>query len=492
MLNFRKKKYKYLIILKKFKNTNSFLSNVLKVASGTLLAQALGYIFLPLITRLYTPQQFGDLGIFIAMFGVFTPLLGGKFEIALVLEKDKIQKMNLYLLSAVITLFISIISFFVFLFFRDNIISILSLSINQDLLFILPASLLFFGLYQANKYLLISNNSFGEISKTIVIEKIVNIGSKLIIGFFKPSSFGLVFSDLLGKIAVVFYTYFAIIQNKLYVSVLKKFNKYEVVKLVKKYKKFPTYELAGDWFDSISNQIPLLIMAFYFNSVIIGYYVFANSILKKIIMLTSKSFGSVYYQKISEIKVTERNAFTSKLIKNLSIIGILPFIIIAIGAPEIFSFIFGENWYNSGIYAQIMSPYLMIFFFLKPINGLYRVYNQQDKLFYFNIVNFIIFSGVVIIGGLMKDITLTIKLISISGVLVYGWIYFWILQKIKITFLDFIKLIKKYLLISFGFLLIPLLIKIFNNNDVYFLFSLLLLSIGYYLYVYKYSKMEVN
>lgn len=481
-------------MLKKFKNTNSFLSNVIRVGSGSLFAQALGYLFLPLITRLYTPQQFGELGIFMAMFGVFAPFLGGKFEVALVLEKDKIQKMNLYLLSIIITLFISVISFLIFLFFRDNIISIFSLTINQGLLLILPASLLFFGLYQTNKYFLVSNNSFGAISKTIVIEKIFNIGSKLIIGFFKPSSFGLIVSDLLGKIAVVLYSYFVIIQKKLYVSVIKKFNKYEVIKLLKKYKKFPTYELAGDWFDSISNQIPLLIMALYFNSLIVGYYIFSNSILKRIIILISKSFGSVYYQKISEIKEKERKPFTLKLIKNLSIIGILPFTIIAIGAPEIFSFAFGGKWYNSGFYAQIISPYLMIFFFLKPINGLYRVYNLQDKLFYFNIVNFIVFSGVVIIGGLMKDITLTIILISISGLLVYGWIYFWILQKMKVTFLDVIKLIKKYLFISFGFLSIPLLIKIFNNNKMYFLFSLFIFSIGYYLYVYIYEfpKMKEN
>ena len=192
------------------------------------------------------------------------------------------------------------------------------------------------------------------------------------------------------------------------------------------------------------------------------------------------------------MKEIERKPFTSKLIIYLSAIGVLPFTIIAIGAPEIFSFVFGENWHNAGIYAQIMSPYLMIYFFLKPINSLYRVYNKQDKMFYFNIVSFIVFSLVIILGGLKNDPTLTIILVSISGVFLYGWIYFWILQKMKITFFHVIKLIKKYLVISFGFLLIPLLIKIFNDNDIYLLFSLLLFSLGYYLYlyIYEYHKMK--
>jgi len=472
-------------MFKNLLNSKSFLGNVLKIASGTLLAQSLGYLFLPFITRLYTPENFGEFGIFMAMFGLISPLLGGKFEVALVLEKDKIQKMNLYLLSAIITLFISVISFLVFFFFRDIIISFFSLAINKNLLVILPFSLLLYGLYQANRFLLISNNSFGKISKTIILEKIVTIGSKLILGLFKPSSLGLIISDILAKIAAVFYTTLVIIKYRLYVSLFKYFYKDEVVKLIKKYKKFPTYELMGDWFNSISNNIPLLIMAFFFNNNIIGFYIFSNSTLKQIIALTSQNFGSVYYKKVSEISEIERKPFTLKLIKQLSVFGILPFVIIAIGAPEIFSFFFSEKWYTAGLYAQIMSPYLFLIFLLKPINSLYRVYDCQDKSLFFNIINFILSCLAVIVGGLTKNDTHTIILISISGVLIYGYRYFWILNKMKITFGEVIKIIKKHLLISIVFLLCPIIVKMTSDHVIYFLVTLVIFSIGYLLYVYK-------
>jgi len=479
-------------MLKKFKNTNSFLSNVLKIASGTLLAQALGYLFLPFITRLYTPENFGEFGIFMAIFGMISPLLGGKFEVALVLEKDKKQKMNLYLLSSGITLFVSLISFFFFLFFRQNIITIFKLVINPNLLLLIPASLLLFGLHRVNRFLLISNNSFGKISKTIILGKIVNIGSKLILGLFKPSSFGLIISDILAKIATVFYTTLVIIKHRLYVSLFKYFYKDEVVKLIKKYKKFPTYELMGDWFNSISNHIPLLIMAFFFNNNIIGFYIFSNSTLKQIIALTSQNFGSVYYKKVSEIAEIERKPFTLKLIKQLSVFGILPFVIIAIGAPEIFSFFFSEKWNTAGIYAQIMTPYLFLIFLLKPINSLYRVYDCQDKSLFFNIINFILSCLAVIVGGLTKNDTHTIILISISGVLIYGYRYFWILNKMKITFGEVIKIIKKYLLISIVFLLGPIIVKMTTDHVIYFLVSLVIFSIGYLLYAYKIELHKQN
>ena len=251
-------------MLKKFKNTNSFLSNVIKVASGTLLAQALGYLFLPFITRLYNPENFGEFGVFMAIFGMISPFLGGKLEVALVLEKDKMQKMNLYLLSCAITLFISLISFLVFLYFRQNIISTFNLLIDPNLLLLIPVALLLLGLKQANRFVLISNDFFGKISISIILEKIAVISSKFVLGLFRPSGFGLIFSDILGKIVTVFYTTLVIIKQGLYLNIFKSFYKKEVVKLIKKHKKFPTYELMGDWFNSISNNIPLIIMAFFF------------------------------------------------------------------------------------------------------------------------------------------------------------------------------------------------------------------------------------
>lgn len=479
-------------MLKKFKNTNSFLSNVIKVASGTLLAQALGYLFLPFITRLYNPENFGEFGVFMAIFGMISPFLGGKLEVALVLEKDKMQKMNLYLLSCAITLFISLISFLVFLYFRQNIISTFNLLIDPNLLLLIPVALLLLGLKQANRFVLISNDFFGKISISIILEKIAVISSKFVLGLFRPSGFGLIFSDILGKIVTVFYTTLVIIKQGLYLNIFKSFYKKEVVKLIKKHKKFPTYELMGDWFNSISNNIPLIIMASFFNIKIIGFYIFSNSTFKQIIALTSKNFGSVYYKKISDITEIERKPFTLKLITQLIVFGIFPFVIIAIGAPEIFSFVFSEKWNTAGIYAQIMTPYLFLIFLLKPINSLYRVYDYQEKSLLFNIINFILSCLAVIVGGLTKNSTLTIILISVSGLLIYGYRYFWILNKMKITFLEVIKIITKYLFISIVFLLCPIIVKMTTGHLIYFLVSLVVFSAGYLFYVYKFKLYKLN
>lgn len=473
-------------------NSNSFLSNVLKVGTGSIIAQVLGYLFMPLITRLYTPDDFGELAVFMGVFAIISPLVGGKFEVALVLEKQIKNKNILYLLSCVVTLFISFITFIVFIFFGDEIVSIFNLSINTALLFLISILLLFFGFFQANRFYLVSNNYFGVISKMIVLEKTINTISKIFIGFIKPSGLGLIVSETISKTAGFFYTSLILFKNKLHVNLHNQFSLHEIKTLVKKYKKFPTFELMNDWFDSISNNVPILIFAYYFNNIYVGYYLFANSILKNVITLTSKNFSSVYYKKISETNEIDRKSFTSKLIATLSVIGFFPFMMISIGGPEIFSFIFGENWLIAGTYAQIFSPYLLILFFLKPINSLYRIYSKQDKLLYFNILNFIVFCLSVTIGGLMDDVFLTIILVSICGVFIYGWIYIWILQKMRINIFLIIKLTKKYFFISILFLFIPFLIKILSNDEMYFLFSLLISSIFYLMYIlrFEYSKIK--
>lgn len=474
----------------KLKNSNSFLGNVMKVATGTILTQLMGLLLMPVITRLFSPENFGEFGVYIALFGILSPLVGAKFEVALVLEKDLKDKLNLYLLSILSTFFIFLLSFILFWGFNNKFIRLFNLNINADLLIILPFSLLLFGISQANNYLLISNNYFGKISINNVLQKITDLGSKLVFGFLNSSSLGLVISDFLNKIAAFIFTTFIIVRHRWLRYLFKDTNKTSLRNVITKYIKFPTYELLGDWFNSISNQLPILIMAYYFSNAFIGLYVFANGIFIKMVTLTSKNFSSVYYQKISLIKnELERKKFTLKLINNLIAIGIFPFLLIIIGGPQVFSFFFGNKWYDSGIYAQIISPYLFLIYLIKPVNSLYRIYSFQNTFLYFSLINTLLFSFSVFLGGILKSEIGAVIFMTISGMLIYSKIYFWILKKLNISFLEVIRIVIKFLLISSAFLIIPLSLNIFVVNKIYFLFSLLLSTFSFYGYFFfKYKK----
>jgi len=63
---------------------NHFYKNILKLASGTALGQGLVIASTPIITRLYSPDEMGVLGIFMAFAGFVSVGIGLRYEIAIV------------------------------------------------------------------------------------------------------------------------------------------------------------------------------------------------------------------------------------------------------------------------------------------------------------------------------------------------------------------------------------------------------------------------
>ena len=69
---------------------NTFLDNLTKIISGTLLAQLIGFFTLPIITRIYSPNAFGEFSLFVAVLGPIGMIITMGYELAILKpKKDK-------------------------------------------------------------------------------------------------------------------------------------------------------------------------------------------------------------------------------------------------------------------------------------------------------------------------------------------------------------------------------------------------------------------
>src|SRR5690625_1256817 len=102
-----------------------FVRNVFIVASGAVGAQALSLLLSPIITRLYGPEAFGVLGTFTALTKIVIPIAALTYPVAIVLPKSDNNAKSIIKLSFIITIFMSIISLIILLFFKETVISLL-------------------------------------------------------------------------------------------------------------------------------------------------------------------------------------------------------------------------------------------------------------------------------------------------------------------------------------------------------------------------------
>jgi O-antigen/teichoic acid export membrane protein len=90
---------KFLAKLKK----SYFFRNVLIVMSGTALAQVLGYALSPVISRLYSPSDFGIFGSFNAVLNVIAAGVTLDYSMAIMLPRSKNDAFSLFMLSCLTT-----------------------------------------------------------------------------------------------------------------------------------------------------------------------------------------------------------------------------------------------------------------------------------------------------------------------------------------------------------------------------------------------------
>jgi O-antigen/teichoic acid export membrane protein len=65
-----------------------FIKNVLTIAGGTGFAQVISIFTAPIITRIYTPEDYGILGIYMMFTGIIGTISTLKLANAIIVEKD--------------------------------------------------------------------------------------------------------------------------------------------------------------------------------------------------------------------------------------------------------------------------------------------------------------------------------------------------------------------------------------------------------------------
>ncbi len=403
------------------------LKNTLFLTIGTIITQLISVLISPILSRLYTPEDFGMLGRLTAFTSIFVAISTLKFDMAIVISRTAKEVKHLINWSEFLIITISLIAI--------PIYSVIYSS--KD--FLLLISVFFFIFLFGNSTLFINiltrYKKFIKISYARILNRISSALVQILYGFFSRNVFGLISGVFLGMIV-----FFIIICKGISVSFLKifKFNKNsfnDALPTLKKHYRFPLYSAPQVLLNSFSQNIPILLMDLFFGTTMIGLYWFAIKIIKIPIFAISGSIRQTFYQRASKIKTDSEllNLFL-KTTRILFLIG-LPFIIIGfIISPSFFCFVFGNKWEDAGIYTRWLLPWMFFAFINPPASTLINILNLQSFNLLYDLVLVIFRLLAVYIGGTFFTSLDTIKLFSLVGVLfnIFFMVYIFVNLKTRI------------------------------------------------------------
>ena len=413
-----------------------FVKNILTLITGTTIAQAIPIAISPILTRIYTPEDFGLLALYLSITSIIGVAITARYELAIMLPKDDKDALNLVALSILIASSISIFFLIIILIWGRELAFLLGNEKIYPWLYFVPITLFFTGLYQGFNYWSNRKQEYTRLATNRVVQSTTTAGINLVVGPIKEGSFGLIIGNVISQITATIRLSIKSIKNE-----KLKLNDISLLRmkvLAKRYDQFPKLSMWSALLNSGSSNMPIFILSAFFNSTIVGWYSMAHRVLKMPMSILGNAVGQIFFQTTSTLKNENPNKLkdvTFRAYKNMLLIGLIPMSIVFGFGDILFSFVFGDLWVEAGNYARILSIWLLLVFVSSPLSMLFTVLEKEGVLLLFNIGIFGTRVLSLLVGALIyKNALVTISLFAISGVIFWLWHCVYILKLVKIPY----------------------------------------------------------
>ncbi|MCL2434839.1 MAG: oligosaccharide flippase family protein [Lentimicrobiaceae bacterium] len=355
---------------------NEFGKNILTLGSGTVLAQIIPFLFYPVIARVFTPAEFGLLAILTTIISIMVEFSSGKYELGILVAKTKQDAANLVGVSLFLSFFVlTSVYFLLQLFFADFLSQTFEPQI-KTWLFVCPIAAFSIIIYNTYNEWCVRNGYF----KKLAINKITNASaialSKLVLGFVKVFSQGLVVGDVGGRLISAGFCVFRALEKD--AAAFRKISVSQTKKLAKEFIEFPKFIMPGRLLNMVGQQLPVFFLGIYFSSVEVGYFAMTMLVLSAPVNMISFAIRDVFRQRANE----EFNnygccrAIYIKMLKIVSFIAIIGIPLLIVSLPTIFSIFLGEQWNTAAYYAQILTIPALLSFVSIPLFDVLIIANK--------------------------------------------------------------------------------------------------------------------
>lgn len=403
---------------------NTYLKRILVLFSGNVLAQIIPFVLAPIITRIYTPEQMGVQGNFVALVVLLGIVANGRYELAVVLPKQDKQAFNLLVASIKITIIVAILSS-ILLFFKDDISRYYNTTLLSPYLIFVPFGILLFSLYNIFIQWLVRKEAYRRISLVKVTLSLVTNTSLILLGWLHYGIDGMIGGFLLGfLLSVILLLLFASksIKTKWYNPSIEK-------EMMRQYKDFPLINSLHAFSDLLFSEFIILsILTHQFGVVVAGIFVVMLKYLKAPPRFISNAIGQVFYKESSVLKAEEKEIYPMvKKSIQLTLWAAVPMLITVLLAGEsLFAWYLGEEWREVGVFSKIMIIPIFLNFLTSPISSLPLVFKQQKKSLLVNLTGMILSVVLFAVGAVwFKNIHIALAMFAIAQSLLMLYLLYW-------------------------------------------------------------------
>ncbi len=470
----------------------SFVSDVVKIMFGTAFGQLLAVLALPLLTRLYAPEAFGILGIFVAVTGIVGVVVCMRYELTIVLPESDREAKTLFLLSLFFTAAWTLASILVIGLMGGRIVTLAGNNALANYLWLIPAGIAVHGLHLVVNHWNTRMAQFGHLAGSQALQSLTTTGTKLGAGIAGLATGGtLITATILGRLLASVQLMIAgapfeskkpqdvpsslgkkdhglanseknvtpagtatHLKTEVHAGLTSGLKPGEFWQLLLRYSNISIFNSISSVFNVAAQYAPLLVLSFLFTPVAAGHYLLGYKILKAPAELLGKSAKKVFFQRAAKSyqQKGEIGDTVEKVGTHLTLIALFFMTLMITGLSPFVTSIFGENWAAAGTYIPWIAVSVVFAFIANPLDSVATILSKEHIVLSFHVGFSIIQIAALAAGGfLFHSAVAAVALYSLTGALYHGSMLLWLLRVSRVS-------ISRYLIDSAPFIGVSLLI----------------------------------
>jgi O-antigen/teichoic acid export membrane protein len=375
-----------------------YIRNIITLMAGTGLSQVIPLVLSPVLTRIYSPDDFGVLAIFSSIAAVAGVAVTGRYELAIIIPKKDTDSIHMLALSILLSCLGGCGLMLGIIFLYDKFVRLSAVNQIGEWLYWVPLSTVLIGVYTSLNYWNNRKSLYTRLALSRVVQTVGGIITQILLGLFQTGPGGLVLGQLAGQFAVASTLGRSTLkENKEKINQIR-WRRMRNLSIV--YKKFPLYLILAHGFHSASGHLPTILLSGFANAATVGNFALIQRIIGSPSVVLATAIGDVFRQEASQA-YTKKNGckkiYTNTL-KRLFLVSLFPFFIFYAMGPKLIVLLFGVKWESAGQYAKILAPMFFLQFVTKPLSSMFMIAGKQKHELYWQLVLFVSSAGAFIFG----------------------------------------------------------------------------------------------
>ena len=366
---------------------SSIVKNTSKLLTANVIAQAVGLAIYPILTRLYSPEDFGTLNMFLTIGGIAALFATAEYQNSIMLPKNEKSGVACFHVGFIITLIVSLI-FVLSIPFASHISALLNAPQLTASYWMLPIYIFVLSVWTLLNYWHTRNERFTSVSAYQITQCTTGAGLKWGLARFLGNGLivGSVLAPVIALVANIAATFRTAIRPLLI------FDRTECRLMAREYANFPKFSLPRSIVNYISSNLPILLLTPFFSLTEIGFYGMALTLAFTPINLIIRSVFQVFFQNTTQrVQRSESiRSFFRKLTVRTILIVVPSFAILYFILPQLTAWLLGDGWQTTGTYIRAMLPWIFMTTLVGPICYLSDIFKKQKAGFLFELLTFVL------------------------------------------------------------------------------------------------------